>query len=236
MSLFWCGVQAVILAYKDIIFFGMAATQWSLLGFQGWWNTSVQVYSLLAPTSSSSVKCAVDQKSHKHANIAPLLSSQSLYTANAQQQAPLTVPFIFSWYTVKLLRPLLIISWIWGSTIFSKETVHYSISEPLNIFTAFSFFTPIFLTYWNASDLHEQYKKFLCTTPTNYGFNFFTSTVSDLNSIRFSIITHPTLAALWFKKLITENQPLILSICHANPIKQSLPRSQKHHSSENTKI
>lgn len=123
MSLFWCGVQAVILAYKDIIFFGMAATQWSLLGFQGWWNTSVQVYSLLAPTSSSSAKCAVDQKSHKHANISPLLSSQSLYTANAQQQAPLTVPFIFSWYTVKLLRPLLIISWIWGSTIFSKETV-----------------------------------------------------------------------------------------------------------------
>lgn len=123
MSLFWCGIQAVILAYKDIIFFGMAATQWSLLGFQGWRNTSVQVYSLLAPTSSSSAKCAVDQKSHKHANIAPLLSSQSLYIASAQQQAPLTMPFIFSWYTVKLLRPLLIISWIWGSTIFSKEPV-----------------------------------------------------------------------------------------------------------------
>lgn len=80
ISLFWSGVQAVILAHKDIIFFGMAAAQWPALGFQGC-NTSVQVYSPLAPTSSSSAKWAVDQKSHKRANIAPVLSSQSLYTA-----------------------------------------------------------------------------------------------------------------------------------------------------------
>lgn len=61
---------------------GWQLAQWPLLCFQGC-HISIQLYSLLAPTSSPCEKQSEDQYSHKYPSFASLLSSQSLHTAEA---------------------------------------------------------------------------------------------------------------------------------------------------------
>lgn len=243
ISLFQCGVQVTIPAYKDIIlFFGMAAAQWPPLGFQGC-NTSVRVYSSLVSISSPFAKWSVDQNSHKYTNIA--LYSQAKACIQPKWSTSDHASYFF------LIHPEIWLNLEFEGAQYSvmRQSFRYSITEPLHTFIAVIFiaceclweaftftrffcsFTPVFLTSWNAFDLHEQHKKFLHTAPRSFGGNFLALTVSDLNCFRFSKhYDPPSSCSLLFEKLISENQPLILLICHANHIKQSLQTSQKSHS------
>lgn len=186
----------------------------------------------------------MDQNGHKSANIA--LSSQ----AKACTQLKCSTSDHALYFFLIRLKDSLIRSWIGGSTIFSTETVCNSITEPLHIFAVFIstacecplsspyFLQDSFVLYTNIPHPPQMLLIYMNSTRNSFiqllgdlEVIFLALTVSHLNCFRFSKhYQPPSSGSLWFEKLLSERQPLILLISHARPIKQSLKRSQKPYS------